>query len=311
MYSSQPYAAAVRPGTASSYRPLLTAQQLPGKAGGPFVGIESRLPSHVESYRTQQPSITPKPPVLPIERGSKEFSEEAMAGHTSIPPYLQNLAAASQPKQSRFSWTNSQAPKTPLDNRFSVATSVSSVPRYRTVESWVGVQAGRLDNARLQDHLRQEIEKQIRNPVPSVPEIPPLDTLSRARYAPPAAVARKPPSVLAGSVPVPPPAESLRKPLPIPKPALKKNSALRAPGLKLDDARLPPRPQSPGVESAPEVSGRMGRTRRSPSTLRRKARHTSDATVFQVHPGTKVVLRSGTRVPSEILDRNILPKGAL
>ena len=76
----------------------------------------------------------------------------------------------SAPKPSRFSWTNSAAPKTPVMtatagmtdvSRFSVATTASSVARYRTVESWVGHQASRLEEEAIQNYLEREIEERI------------------------------------------------------------------------------------------------------------------------------------------------------
>lgn len=97
-----------------------------------------------------------------------------MSSQSSLPSYLrgaQNLPPRRQPKdpnaQSRFSWTNSQAPRTPGadQSHFSIATSArSSVARFRTVESWVGNQAGRIDEDRVQDHFKQTV------PVPDVPE---------------------------------------------------------------------------------------------------------------------------------------------
>jgi hypothetical protein len=79
----------------------------------------------------------------------------------------------SAPKPSRFSWTNSAAPRTPVltatsaaagttdVSRFSVATTASSVARYRTVESWVGHQASRVEEEAIQNYLEREIEERI------------------------------------------------------------------------------------------------------------------------------------------------------
>lgn len=70
------------------------------------------------------------------------------------------------PMVSRFSWTNSNAPQTPHDpsrdtnshiaptpGRDSFMTQRSSVPRFRTIDSWVGQQASRLEEQKLQDQL--------------------------------------------------------------------------------------------------------------------------------------------------------------
>jgi hypothetical protein len=70
------------------------------------------------------------------------------------------------PMVSRFSWTNSNAPQTPHDpsrdtnshiaptpGRDSFMTQRSSVPRFRTIDSWVGQQASRLEEQKLQEQL--------------------------------------------------------------------------------------------------------------------------------------------------------------
>jgi hypothetical protein len=46
-------------------------------------------------------------------------------------------------------------------SRFSVATTASSVARYRTVESWVGHQASRVEEQAIQNYLEREIEERI------------------------------------------------------------------------------------------------------------------------------------------------------
>lgn len=134
--------------------------------------VNETQPSRPRSQR-RPPSGQPSSPVLPVGRPSREFFEESDLSFQSMPTYLRDagLSSTSSPqKVSRFSWTNSQVPKTPQESRFSFATSVSSVPRYRTVESWVGVQAGRIDAAKLQQHLRQQANR--KNSVPSVPDLP-------------------------------------------------------------------------------------------------------------------------------------------
>ncbi|KAL6709086.1 hypothetical protein ACN47E_001902 [Coniothyrium glycines] len=65
---------------------------------------------------------------------------------------------------SRFSWTNSNAPQTPHDasrdtvaqplSRDSFMTSRSSVPRFRTVDSWVNQQSNRVEEQRLKQQFR-------------------------------------------------------------------------------------------------------------------------------------------------------------
>lgn len=65
---------------------------------------------------------------------------------------------------SRFSWTNSNAPQTPHDptrdtvaqplGRDSFMTARSSVPRFRTVDSWVNQQSNRVEEQRLKQQFR-------------------------------------------------------------------------------------------------------------------------------------------------------------
>lgn len=63
---------------------------------------------------------------------------------------------------SRFSWTNSNAPQTPKatiqdayqGGRESYMTSRSSVPRFRTVDSWVNQQTNRIEAQKLKEQFR-------------------------------------------------------------------------------------------------------------------------------------------------------------
>ena len=133
----------------------------------------NEMPPSRQTSQRQPPSGKPSSPVLPIGRTSHEFFEESDLSFQSRPTCLGDIgpsSTSSPPKVSRFSWTNSQVTKTPQESRFSVETSTSSVPRYRTVESWVGVQVGRIDAAKLQQHLRQQANRQ--SSIPSVPDLP-------------------------------------------------------------------------------------------------------------------------------------------
>jgi hypothetical protein len=125
---------------------------------------ESRL--QFTMMQPRRASDASSSPVLPIEGPGVEDLSVSEKRRSSVPSLLHaqgvNEFTKSPPKASRFSWTNSQAPKTPMDlSRFSIATSTSSVPRYRTVESWVGNQAGRLDEEVFQGYLQKEIESRI------------------------------------------------------------------------------------------------------------------------------------------------------
>lgn len=89
---------------------------------------------------------------------------------------------------SRFSWTNSNAPQTPHDasrdtkttqvQRDSYMTSRSSVPRFRTIDSWVNQQTNRLEEQKLKEQFRLTSttvgsqDSEARDIVPEVPAIP-------------------------------------------------------------------------------------------------------------------------------------------
>jgi hypothetical protein len=91
------------------------------------------------------------------------------------------------PGVSRFSWTNSQAPQTPHDpsrdtgshmiGRDSFMTERSSVPRFRTIDSWVDQQSNRLEEQKLRDQFRNTQMSaasgdEERDTVPDVPMLP-------------------------------------------------------------------------------------------------------------------------------------------
>lgn len=110
--------------------------------------------------------------------------------------FLFNRRSIAQPRAgapamvSRFSWTNSNAPQTPHDPtrdtygnvpgfmpRESIMTSRSSVPRFRTVDSWVNHQASRFEEQKLRDQLRAQgsafmSDDEKDNDVPEVPILP-------------------------------------------------------------------------------------------------------------------------------------------
>ncbi|KAF2744926.1 hypothetical protein M011DRAFT_407593 [Sporormia fimetaria CBS 119925] len=95
---------------------------------------------------------------------------------------------------SRFSWTNSNAPQTPHDasrdtavpvvQRDSFMTQRSSVPRFRTIDSWVNQQADRIEVLKLKERFRasqssngtsvdeRDLMLDVSAGVPGVPVIP-------------------------------------------------------------------------------------------------------------------------------------------
>jgi hypothetical protein len=85
---------------------------------------------------------------------------------------------------SRFSWTNSNAPQTPHDPsrdtlaqsvaRESFMTSRSSVPRFRTVDSWVNQQSNRVEEQRLKQQFRMtQSTTYSEDDIPEMPALPP------------------------------------------------------------------------------------------------------------------------------------------
>jgi hypothetical protein len=86
---------------------------------------------------------------------------------------------------SRFSWTNSNAPQTPHDpsrdtvnqpvvGRDSFVTTRSSVPRFRTIDSWVNQQSTRVEEQRLKQQFRmtQSTTYSDDDNVPEMPAVP-------------------------------------------------------------------------------------------------------------------------------------------
>jgi hypothetical protein len=92
-------------------------------------------------------------------------------------------AAAAGGMASRFSWTNSQAPQTPHDpsrdtvtqpvGRDSFMTTRSSVPRFRTVDSWVNQQSNRVEEQRLRQQFRMtQSTTYSEDDIPEMPALP-------------------------------------------------------------------------------------------------------------------------------------------
>ncbi|KAF3053785.1 hypothetical protein E8E11_006504 [Didymella keratinophila] len=87
---------------------------------------------------------------------------------------------------SRFSWTNSQAPQTPHDpsrdtlnqplGRDSFMTNRSSVPRFRTINSWVNQQSNRVEEQKLREQYRMTQSSAYSEDTGDdiVPEMPPV-----------------------------------------------------------------------------------------------------------------------------------------
>jgi hypothetical protein len=174
-------------------------------------------PSRQGSHRRDL-SNTPSSPVLPIQSMRRSDSthntrslrgdEEALTYNDSPPrqlaalpapptfrQFLSNRPSASQRPglgggmMSRFSWTNSNAPQTPHDpsrdtaiagpGRDSFMTTRSSVPRFRTIDSWVNQQSTRIEEQKLKQQFRmtQSTTYSDEDSVPEMPRVP--TTLSK------------------------------------------------------------------------------------------------------------------------------------
>ncbi|KAH7139114.1 hypothetical protein B0J11DRAFT_423997 [Dendryphion nanum] len=178
--------------------------------------LDSPPPSRNNSHR-RDVSNTPSSPVLPLQNQRRSVSTHNTRSMSEVselrypdpvperdmsplppPPtfkqFLSNRPSASQKNSgfhnmaSRFSWTNSNAPQTPHDPSRDTATQVygresfmtqrSSVPRFRTVDSWVNQQANRVEVQKLKDQYRLTQTSTVysgdddRDSAPSVPQIP-------------------------------------------------------------------------------------------------------------------------------------------
>lgn len=166
-------------------------------------------PSRTNSYNRKN-SATPSSPVLGLQGRRSSDSTHNTRSMDADDEYMQQQQAATrQPapptfKQfmsnrpsisqrpglggmaSRFSWTNSQAPQTPHDpnrdtmnqplGRESFMTNRSSVPRFRTINSWVNQQSNRVEEHKLRDQYRMTQSSAYSDDVngDQVPEMPPV-----------------------------------------------------------------------------------------------------------------------------------------
>ncbi|KAF2011232.1 hypothetical protein BU24DRAFT_277130 [Aaosphaeria arxii CBS 175.79] len=176
--------------------------------------LDSPPPRRNNSHR-RDISETPSSPVLPLQQTNDSRSQSSTSlpyfapdqplqqdrSQSPLPPpptfkqFLSNRPSASQKNSgfgnmvSRFSWTNSNAPQTPhdvrrdtqksLNQRDSFMTQRSSVPRFRTVDSWVNQQANRVEVQKLKEQFRltsstttSTTTDDEADRIPSVPTIP-------------------------------------------------------------------------------------------------------------------------------------------
>ncbi|KAF2138829.1 uncharacterized protein K452DRAFT_320934 [Aplosporella prunicola CBS 121167] len=154
------------------------------------------LPIQKRSLSIKRNNQDSEPPVLPRlltgpspETDSLRGEDDFVSPNPPAPTFQQFLAnrpgsrrmtasKSQQPMASHFSWTTAQTPTTPRDpsreSGLSVASSHSSVGRFRTVDSWVGAQTNRLPSMQLRGGLEQLNENEARSQfeVPDVPGVP-------------------------------------------------------------------------------------------------------------------------------------------
>lgn len=306
----RPEPAFMRPGTSSSGRSHLGVS--PSRAPFPPPNLRSASSPHMRSNsvppniplppdppaKARLASVLPSPSYLPIERPRSQSVSDTGTLDGTFPAYLANIAPDededSPPKVSRFSWTNSQAPRTPVDMRFSVASSVHSVARYRTVESWVGQQTGKLEENKMQDNLRQQIEMAIK-------EVKEATSSARAKKAAPSPPQPSPPTV--DPLPVFEKEKQASPTLPAVPDVPSKFRAIPEDSEMLDTDDAPPEVPRKSFDMLGTATSGVERGR-----SRQQKSRGSDVPIFQVHPGTKVRIPSENYIPSVILDDDVRGK---
>ena len=272
-----------RPGTSGSNRAMPTRAPFapPNMRSSPDP-VPSYLPptSVMPRQAPNEPRATS--PELPLQRPETRPSSMSQDS-TLVPP---------PPKASRFSrWTNSQifgrTPKTPVTpkvplpqqgleldkdieaNRYSTVSDAESVARYRTVESWVGQQAGRYEEARIQERIGFQLDEAI-------------GELHRA------ASTRDDKRI------------TRMKTIP-----LKDSSSVYVDGVESDEEG----DQVTELSLVPEAVRKASVKRTKSTTQRRHKTNESDMTVFRAHPGTKVDIPNSARIPSAVLDSKFAMNG--
>jgi hypothetical protein len=288
----------VRPGTSNSNRAMPTRAPFapPNKQTAPnATPIYITTASSPPTQRRSPMELRASSPDLPMQRPDTRPSSPSQV--SSIPPYLAHMNGNPDPtksspqKVSRFSlWTNSQAPKTPKtpnppvdqtryvdSNRLSSASDAESVARYRTVESWVGQQAGRYEEARIRERIQMQLEE-------AIGELHRGDSTRTPNQR-----SRESAAKFQGT------ADQLKT---IP---LQDSSSVFIDGVEDEEGD-----QITDLSLIPEAA-RKSSVKRSASRRAKHNTNESDMTVFRAHPGTKVEIAGSRFIPSEILDSKIPP----
>jgi hypothetical protein len=109
--------------------------------------------SHSSNLIIQGPRVPSYPKV------SKDDAVELSSRITHFSSARMDIPETIQPEPTEIP----ESPEMNGMSRFSVATTASSIAQYRSVESWVGLQAGRLSETVFQTYLETEIEKSMKS----------------------------------------------------------------------------------------------------------------------------------------------------
>ncbi|KAF1355791.1 hypothetical protein EJ07DRAFT_130721, partial [Lizonia empirigonia] len=211
VYPSQPAAVLSRSGSSSSQtrlQPLARSDSFRNEFSDRTqqTFLLKDPPSRMNSHERNN-SATPSSPVLGMQYPQSSDSthntrsvdvhdeylqQQQTAPRQPAPPsfkqFMSNRPSISQRTgmPSRFSWTNSQAPQTPHEpnrdtlnqplGRDSFMTNRSSVPRFRTINSWVNQQSNRVEEQKLRDQYRMTQSSAYSEDMNGdvVPEMPPV-----------------------------------------------------------------------------------------------------------------------------------------
>ncbi|KAI9672449.1 MAG: hypothetical protein M1829_004528 [Trizodia sp. TS-e1964] len=157
-------------------RRALTPDLGHGRASPAPMHTGRTTPSSREKPRSPEPDVIKKP--IPSKPSSFQQLSENLASRSSFSLAEKKLPSPRQlrrnssitsddqsaPKVSRFSWTDSQGPRSSRSGHESIATSIESAPRFRSIHSWVEVQRDRAERAAARKHQGHEEE------MPEIPE---------------------------------------------------------------------------------------------------------------------------------------------